>query len=212
MKVSHILCAVLACAPLTFEARAAASSEAARPSRAAAGAGQPAGRTAPSRDAGAKPQGTRDREPIEARARTGGGSTGGVSKGRDPARDVPARRGSIPPQRGDVQARSNADRLHSLLNAKAHARLARQPVRPVGSIRAATGGAGVQGPRGVAPTAQARPSSVNSAASPAARPAASPRNSPIGGPHAQVFGRVGGPAIGRTTHSATVDGTQLHHK
>jgi hypothetical protein len=230
MKASHIVCAILACAPLTFEARATASSEDGRPSRPAANAGQAAGRTAPSRDESAKPEGTRDREPTHARGRTGGGSTGGgstggASKGRDAAAAATPRGGSVTPgpgsatpQRGAAPVgvaqagRGNADRLRSLLNAKAHGRLARQPSRPVGSTHAAAGGPAVRGPQGVGPAGQPKLAAANSTASPAARPLATPRTSTIGGPHAQGSGRVGGPAVSRTTHSATVDGTQLHHK
>jgi hypothetical protein len=62
------------------------------------------------------------------------------------------------------------------------------------------------------PSNQPKLATSNGAASPAARPAATPRNSAMGGPHAQELGRVGGPVIGRTTHSPTIDGTQLHHK
>jgi hypothetical protein len=187
LKASHILCAMLACAPLTFEARTTASSEDGRPSVAAANAGEAAGRAAPSRDAG----------------------TGGSSKGRDAAAAVSPRRGSVTPQRGVGQtARVDADRLHSLLSARARGRLARQPDRSVGSNRAATAGPGVREPQGVKPAGRPPLVASNSAASPAARPAVIPRNSTIGGPQAQGFGRVGGPAISRTIHSATIDGTQ----
>jgi hypothetical protein len=232
MKVFHILCAILACAPLAFEARAIASSEDGRPSVAADNAGRAAGRTAPSRDASAKPEGTRDREPTPARPRTGGGSTGGGStgggstgggstgggsKGRDAAAAVSPRRGSVTPQRGVAQvgvaqAGRNADRLHSLLNAQARGRLTRQPSRPAGSTRAVTRGLDVRGPQGGMPAGQPRLAASISAASPAARLVMTPRTSTIGGPHSQGIGRVGGPAISRTTRSATVDGTQLHHK
>jgi hypothetical protein len=227
MKVFHIVCAILACAPLTFEARATASSEVGRPSVAADNAGRAAGRTAPSRDASAKPEGTRDREPTRARPRTdggstgggstGGGSTGSGSKGRNAAAAVSPRRGSVTPQRGVAQVGAaqtgrNADRLHSLLNAQARGRLARQPSRPAGSTRAVTRGLDVRGPQGGMPAGQPRLAASNSAASPAARLVMTPRTSTIGGPHSQGVGRVGGPAISRTTRSATVDGTQLHHK
>jgi hypothetical protein len=227
MKVPHILCAILACAPLTLEVRAAASSEDVRPSRPAAGAaqaastGQTADRRALSRDAGAKPEGTRDREPTQTRERTAGGPTGGVSKGRDAAAAIAPRRGAVSPQRsvaqvGAAQAgRSNADRLHSLLNAKAHGRLIRQPSRPVavGSTHAAAGGPAVRGPQGMGPAGQPKLAATNSAASPPVKPAVTPRNPTMGGgPRGQVVGRVGGPAVSRTTHSATIDGTQMHHK
>src|ERR1700722_18584561 len=126
MKLSHLLCAMLACVPLTFEARATA------------------------------------------------GDRGSTS--RDAAVAASSRRGS-----------GNADRLHSLLNAQARGHPARQPGRSVRSARAI------------------------SAPPPAARLASIPRISAIGGPHPQAFARVGGPAVSRTTHIATIDGAQLHH-
>jgi hypothetical protein len=208
MKVFHILCAILACAPLAFEARAIASSEDGRPSVAADNAGRAAGRTAPSRDASAKPEGTRDREPTPARPRTGGGSTGGGSTGGGSTGGGSTGGGST----GGGSKGRDADRLHSLLNAQARGRLTRQPSRPAGSTRAVTRGLDVRGPQGGMPAGQPRLAASISAASPAARLVMTPRTSTIGGPHSQGIGRVGGPAISRTTRSATVDGTQLHHK
>jgi hypothetical protein len=185
MKASHIVCAILACAPLTLAARAAASSEdRSSSSVAAANVRGAGGRTAPSRIANTK-----------------------------------VGRSAVMPQRGVGQAgvakgaRSNAGRVHSLLNAQAHGgRLARQPGR-AGSTRAVTHGPDdVRGPRGVSPASQPKMAASNGAAPSAARLSSTPRNSAIGGPHAQGLGRVGGPAISRTTHSATIDGTQLRHK
>jgi hypothetical protein len=227
MKVSHILCAMLACAPLTFEARATASSEDGPSSVAAPNVGEAVGGTAPSRTAGAKAGRSGDRGSAQAGARTGVGS-----KGQGAAVAVSPRRGSLTPQGGVAQgAHSNADRLHSLLNAQAHGRLARKPSRPVGSTRGVTQGPDVRGLQGVSPSGQPRlaasnsaapPAAMpsgqprlaasNSAAPPAARPVATPRNSTIGGPHAQGSARVGGPAIGRTVHNAIIDGSQQHHK
>ena len=228
MKVPAISCAILACIALAFEARATASSEDGRPSRPEATAGRASGRTAPGQDASAKPEGTHDREPAQARARTGGGSAGGGSTGsgsagggskaRDAAAAASPRRGSVMPPRSGVQGgpargtRGNADRLNSMLNARAHGRLARQPSRTAGTARAVARGAEVHGPRDVGPAGQPKLGKSNTAALPAARPAPNPRNSAIGGPHAQTLGRVGGPAISGRTHSATVDGNQLHHK
>jgi hypothetical protein len=61
------------------------------------------------------------------------------------------------------------------------------------------------------PRAAANPSAAaNSSA--AANLSAAARASTIGGPQAQGLGQVGGPAIGRPAHAATIDGTQLHHK
>jgi hypothetical protein len=232
MKVIHIVCAILACASLSVEARATASTEDGGSSPPAANAGQAAGTPAPSRDASAKPVGARDSEPNRTRARSGstgraskgnpsqgGGSKGSASKGRDAAGAVSPRRGSATPahsaaQTGVAQAgRSNADRLHSLLNAKAHGRLVRQPGRTVGSTRDAVGGPSVRGPSpSVVSAGQPKLAAANSAPAPAAGPATTPRSPAIGGPHAQGSGRVGGPAVSRTTRNATVDGAQLRHK
>ena len=168
MKLSHLLCAMLACVPLAFEARASA------------------------------------------------GDRGSTS--RDAAVAASPRRGA-----------GNADRVHSLLNAQARGRPARQPGRPVGSARAvAHGPDDARGRQGVSaagqpklaasnsaaamPAGQTKLAASNSAPPPAARLSSIPRNSAIGGPHASRLGRVGGPAISRTTHIATIDGAQLHHK
>jgi hypothetical protein len=223
MKMSHILCAMLACAPLTFEARAATSSADGPSSAAAVNVGEAAGRAAPSRNAGSKRGRTVDRGSNQAGAQTGSGS-----KGRDAAAAASPRRGSATSQGGVAQTgRSNADRLHSLLNAQARGRLARQPGR-AGSTRAVTRGPDdVRGSQGVSPAGRSKLAASNSAAAmpvvqpkvaasnsapSAARLSSTPRNSAIGGPHAQGLGRVGGPAISRATHGATVDGAQLHHK
>ena len=248
MKISHLLCAMLACAPLTFEARATASSADGFSSAAAANVGEAAGRAASSGNAGTKRARAGDRGPYQAGAQTRSGS-----KGRDGAvADLP-RRGSGTSQAGVTQGgaaqagRSNADRLHSLLSTQARGRLARQPGR-AGSTHAATHGPdNVRGPQGVNPGGQPKMAASNGAAPPAAMPAgqpklaastsaaampagqlkvaasnsaaplaarlsSTPRNSAIGGPHTQGLGRVGGPAISRSTHSATIDGTQLRRK
>jgi hypothetical protein len=225
MKVFYILCAMLVCAPLTFEARATSSSEDGASSGAAANVGDAAGRKVPSRNANTKAGRTGDRGSNQWGAQAGSGS-----KGRDTAVAPSTRRGSIAPQGGVAQAgRSNADRLHSLLNAQARGHLARQPGGRVGSTRAVTHGPNdVRGPQGVSPAGQSKLAASsgaaavpagqsklvasNSAAPPAAKLTSTARNPAIGGPHAQGLGRVGGPAISRTAHSATIDGAQLHHK
>jgi hypothetical protein len=232
MKMSHILCTMLACALLTFEARATASSADGPSSAAAANIGDAAGRAAPSRNAGAKPGRAGDRGLNQAGAQTGIGS-----KGRGAAVAASPRHGSGTSQAGVAQGgaaqagRSNADRLHSLLNAQARGRLARQPGR-VGSTRAVTRGPDdVRGPQGRSPAGQSKMAALNGGAPPAAVPAGQPKvaasssaapsasrlsSTPgypaIRGPHVQGLGRVGGPAISRATHSAIVDGAQLHRK
>jgi hypothetical protein len=254
MKPTHIVCAILACAPLTFEARAAASTEDGRPPQSSANVGRAADSTAPSRDASAKPEGTHDSEPTRPRARTGNGSIGGggpirggstgsapkgnaskgsASRGRDAAATVSPRPGSAAPARSAAQTgvaqagRGNADRLRSLLNARARGRVVRQPGRAVGSPRGAAGGPAVRGaPPGVGSAGQRKLAASNTAAPPTAlpgqpklaapkspaSPAAAPRSLGIGGPHPQVSGRIGGPPVSRTTRSATIDGGQLRHK
>jgi hypothetical protein len=232
MKMSHILCAILACAPLIFEARATASSEDGGSSAGAANVGDAAGRAAPRRSAGTKPGRTGNRESNQA-----GAQTGGSSKGRDAAVAASPRRGSVTSQGGVAQAgRSNADRLHSLLNAQAHGRLARQPSR-VGSTHAATHGPDdVRGPQGVSPAGQPKMAASNGAAPRAAAPAGQSKPAasntaaamPVGQPKVAASNSavpstrrlsstprnsaIGGPAISRATHSAIVDGAQLHHK
>jgi hypothetical protein len=235
MKISHILCAMLACAPLTLEARATASSENGSSSVPAANVGEAAGRTAPGRNAGTKRGRAGDRGSNQAAARTSDGS-----KGPNPAAAASPRGGSVPPQTGAGKAavsqagRSNADRLHSMLNARVNARLARQRSRPVGSTRGGPDLHGAQGaspagqsklaaPNGAAPPAasnsaaampagQPKLAASSSAAPPSAKLSSTPRSSAMGGTHAPGLGRLGGPATSRTTHSATIDGTQQRHK
>lgn len=208
MKVTHIFCAIIACAPLTFEAHAAATSDGSS-SVAAANAGKATSRTASSRNANTKAGRTGDRGSNQAGAQTGSGS-----KGRDAAVAASPRHGPVTPQGGITQAgRSNANRLHSLLNAQARGRLARQPGRDAGSNRAVTHGPNdVRGPQGVSTASQPKLAASKSAVPQAARLSPAPRNSAIGGPRAQGVGLLGGAAISRTRHAATIDGAQPRHK
>ncbi len=109
-------------------------------------------------------------------------------------------------------AGGSAERRHSLLNAQERGRLAHQPGRPIGSTRAATGVPGVRTPNAVGAAGQSKLAASKRSASPASKLTAIPRDSAIGGPHAQSVGRLGGPAIGQTNHSATIDGTVLLRK
>jgi hypothetical protein len=207
MNGSYFLCAVLACAPLTVDARAPASSEDGSSSAAAANAGGAAGHAAPTRDTSNKAGHTGALESTQTGVRTGGGS-----KGRDAAMAVSPRHGSVMLRRGTGQAASgSAERLHALLNAQARGRLAHQPGRPIGSTRAATGVPGVRSSYGVGAAGQPKLVSKRTA-SPAPKLTATPRESTIGGPHVQSAGRVGGPVVGRTNHSAAIDGTELRRK
>jgi hypothetical protein len=166
--VSHILWAMLACAPLTFEARATASFE----------------------DGGS--------------AHTGSGSNVGPKR-RDAAAAPSPRRAAMGPPRGAALAsRGTAARQHSPPNAQARGRLARQANGLGGSAGAAAGSPGFTGSHGARP--RPRPGPGPGPAGPPKLTASAPPAAPRG------LGRVGGPAISRTTHSATVDGTQLRHK
>jgi hypothetical protein len=190
MKVSHILLAMLACAPLTL-ARATASSGDGNSPMAAADSGEAAGRTAFGRDTSTK------------------------TKGRDAVVAVSPRPGSVSSQRGVGQlARGTADRLHSLPSTQARARLARQPSRrPVGTADAATGGDGVvRGPGGASPVRQSSLRASTIAARSATGPSAVARGSTMGNLHAPGPGLVGGPANSRTVFKAGVDGTALRRR
>lgn len=84
--------------------------------------------------------------------------------------------------------------------------------RSAANLSAAPNLSAAANPRTAAnPRAAANPSAAaNSSA--AANLSAAARASTIGGPQAQGLGQVGGPAIGRPAHAATIDATQLHHK
>jgi hypothetical protein len=163
--VCHILCAMLACAPLTFEARATASFE----------------------DGGS--------------AHTGAGSGVGPKR-RDAAAAAPSpRRGSMDPPRGAaLAARGTAARQHSPPNAQARGRLARQANGLGGSAGAAAGWPSITGSHGAGPGPAGPPKLTASAPPAAPRQPVTRKDSTIGGPHAQGFGRVGGPAISLPKH------------
>jgi hypothetical protein len=220
MKVPRILWAMLACAALAFEVEAAEPPEhggsataanagdasgpiRAEPSRGERGSGS---RTALGRDTNAKAARADDSESTRL-----GSAKGAGSKRQDAAVAVPARRGSLPPPRkvGPL-ARSNADRLHSLLSTKARA--ARLPSRPGGSIRTATGNVAARAPGGASPAHQPTAAAATRAARSATPFRAATPNSTLGGPQVPRPGRLGAPAVGRTAHNASIDGTQLRHK
>jgi hypothetical protein len=188
MNASHLLCAVLACAPLTVDALAPASSEDSS-SSAVANAGGVAGQAVPTQGRSSKAGRAGDSESSHAGVRTR----------------------SVMPQRGRGTGGS-AERLHSPLNAQERGRLAHQPGRPIGSTRAATGVPGVRTPNAVGAAGQSKLAASKRIASPAPKLTAIPRDSAIGGPHAQSVGRLGGPAIDRTNQSATIDGRKFGRK
>jgi hypothetical protein len=115
------------------------------------------------------------------------------------------RRASAAPQGVRQSGAGSAERLHSLLGKQAHGHLARQPSRPVGSIRAASGVPGVLRPA-------RNPAISKRSAPPLPKLTAMPRNPAIGGPRVQSAGRLGSAAIGRINRGGAMDGMQFHHK
>src|SRR5271166_5552427 len=124
MKVSHILCAWLVCAPLTLQGRAGAAP----------------GGTPPRSDVSFKARHIGGPEPKQTGSRTAGGSNG-----RDAAAAASPPRGVAASYRRPGQlARDNEARLHSLLSAKSRGRAAKTSTR-VGSTRVAAGNMLVRG-------------------------------------------------------------------
>jgi hypothetical protein len=225
MKVPHILCAMLACFPLASKASATESPERGGSSVAAADLGETGLRLDAERPH--FPQNTRPRTgtSIEIYTAAGravdrestrlGSENGGGSRSRDAQEEVSRRPVSLVQQRGVGQvARGNADRLRSLISAQAHGRIAHQSNRrTIGSTRVATEGDRVdRTPRGASPVRWPTRVASTIAARATTSQRVVARGATIGGPHASGLGWVGGPAINRTSHNATVDGSQLHHK
>jgi hypothetical protein len=214
MKVAPLLCAMVVCTRLALAGGAAVPSERNGPSVAAANSATAAKPTdvAPSRaqlsartrpppgmNAGTNSGRADDRQSTSARS-----EKGGRSAARDARADVPRHTGSVTTQRGGSQlARANSDRLRSLFSAQAHGRPLRQPIRrPVGPVHPVTaGGMVVRGPMASNAAIRAAPGQRPLVRTPAAH-----------GTHAPGAGLSGGPAIGRTTHAAALDGTQMHRK
>jgi hypothetical protein len=211
MKMPQILCTMLLCTALADATHAREVVD---------------GRTLTGNVGSMKAQRGQDRQPPP------GASDKDVdSTGRNTGAAAVPHRDSAESQHGSSRLTSpNADRLRSLLNARARGRTARLPSRgSVGPVRTATGkGTGIRGSGGAdresrsTPVAS-RPAAVSSGPASVvsgmtARGVASPgalsravRGVPtIGGPPATSHGFVGGPTIGRTARNATIDGTQLH--
>jgi hypothetical protein len=237
-KMSRILCTLLLCGAVTFEAAAATLQD-------QGNSPQMSGSTA-GRDVDANVRSADGRESARKGAQKGSGTTRRNAGTAVSFRSEPATR----PHTVSPLERSNAERLHSLLSAQARGRVARQPARrPVGSAPVSTGGGAGQERLGVMASQQrlgAGPTrfgtsparlSVNPApisASPvrqttqgvaslalttspaAARPAptltALAIHSTSGLPRAAGPAVVGGPVVGRGVHNSTIDGTGPHHK
>jgi hypothetical protein len=109
--------------------------------------------------------------------------------------------GASPVRHTPNKSQRTGDRRPPLLNTQARGRPAGQTSRPIGSNRAAIGVPGLGGP-----------GASKRNAVPVPKATAVTTNSPIGGPRAQTIGRLGGPAVGRTNHSAAIAGTQFRPK
>jgi len=222
MRVSKILCTLLLFGPVAVDAnettapkRTAADPATGAEVHSSAGPvnGRELARTAAQKDAGA-----RDRD------------TGAAVASR------PATTSGRPAATQQI-GRANTDRLHTLLAAQARGRVVRRPVsHPVGAARAPTfmGGAGRQRPDANVTQFGATPARplTRSAVSPA--PVVSPnagRSTPTlsaarpvptlsalaihstnGHPRAPGLAVLGGPVVGRSVHSSSIDGTRLRQK
>jgi hypothetical protein len=187
----------LVCVMLASPTRAATAPDDPRSSSAPANADSATAGAAPARGTGIKSERPDDLRPP----RTGAHSSA-VSGGRNSAA-VPPRRGFVMPQHGIHQsAGGSAGRVRAPLNTGPRGRPARQTSRPIGSNRAATG----------VPALGGGPGASKRNPMPVPKATALAGNSQLGGPRVQSIGRLGGAAVGRTNHSAAIDGTQFRRK
>jgi hypothetical protein len=227
VRVSKILCTLLLFGPLVAEANETTAPKDSNSPLTAVD-------SATGRDVHTSPKPANERVLAQTPAEKGGGA-----KDRDTGVAVAGRLATTPSRPAATQQirRANADRLHSLLAAQARGRVVRQPVsHPVDSARAPTfmGGAGQQRPganvtqfgatparqltRGAAsPVPVASPNAGRSAPTlSAARPvltlSALAMHSTNGHPRAPGVAVLGGPVVGRSVHSSSVDGTRLRQK
>lgn len=190
---AHLALAFLGCASLTIDARARASYDDGSAVTVAAV------RTPPARSSGAEPRGAVN--PIQA-----GTAQAGGSKSRGTA-DISASEGSSTPHRKARRSmRGQAERLQPGPSALARGPAARASTR-IGSSNATTGNRVAGSLRAAGPARPALP--PLRAAAPGLNVM---RSSAVGRSHAVDGARLGGPAIGRTSSTAFLDGAQMHRK
>jgi hypothetical protein len=206
-KIARLLCALWVCGPLVVEAGAAEAPAGNDASAALVDSGHDAADSTPGRDANIKAGRPVAQGPTEARSGEVGGSTG-----RHATVPVSPHRDSFtPPHAAGPFARSNADRLHSLSGAKARDSVAKAPNR-MESAKATAGNMAGRGIHGSSVGSPIPPVS-NRAIRGGDSLAVVARGSSIGGgSYARGYGRLPGPATGRTARNASIDGTQLHRK
>jgi hypothetical protein len=172
------------------------------PTSAAAAPDDPRSSSAPANAAPARGTGIKSEHPGDLRPPRTGAQSSAVSSGRNSAGAAP-RPGFAAPQHGIHQsAGASVGRVRAPLNTQPRGRPAGQTSRPIGPNRAATGIPGLGGPGASKRNAMPVPKATAVAAG----------NSQIGGPRVQSIGRLGGAAMGRTNHSAAIDGTQFRRK
>jgi hypothetical protein len=195
MKLSTTLWVGLVCVMFSFPARATAAPDDRHSSSASASADS-ATAAASVRDRRIKSERIGDRRPPWSRAQPNA-----VSKARTWAAVAPRRGIEKLQRRVYPSVGGGAEPVRALLNTQARGRPGRQSSRLIGSNDAAIGVAGLGGP-----------AASKRNALPVAKATAMARNSPIGGPRVQSIGRLNGAALGRTNHSAVIDGTQFRGK
>ena len=215
MNIVRLVCAVWMCSPLAFQAAVAtpgplerAPTEQGPIERVERGATEPSGASPAAR---AQSPGSARVSPAQG-AVPNRGKTGAI----DSLHPAAGQRGAGP------LARSNADRLHSLLRTQARP-AAKPPSRPAaGSSRAETTGTALSRTPGLQ---GASPASLSRLAVPRI-PARAPRssNAPtpgalVGGPHPAGPVALGGPAMDRaasrraaTANRAVIDGAQMRRR
>ncbi len=210
---SALVCAGLglACVMFASPARAAAAAPEYRNPSAASASAESAADAARVRDSRITSE--RTGAPEQPR---GGAQPSAGAKVRNSVAMAPRRGLATPPHGIHPGANGSADRVRSLMNRQVRGHLASQARGPIGSNRAAADRLGLPRPNSVgAATAPTLAASKHNALPVTA--AAATRNSSIGGPQVQSSGRLGGAAVartavGRSNHSAAIDGTQFHRK
>jgi hypothetical protein len=194
----HLACAVLACALPTIDARARASYEDGSTVTAAAV------RSPPARSSVTEPRGAV--KSIQA------GTAQAVGAMGRSAADISANTGSSTPHREVRRStRGQAERLRPGPSALARGPAVRDSTHNA-SAHTPTGNRAATSPRGAGQWAGAALPLRQPPLRPAGPSVNFLRSSAVGKSHAVGGARLGGPAIGRTSSSASLDGAQMHRK
>jgi hypothetical protein len=210
MNSAYLLCAMAMCVSLVLEAGAAEPPVRGRSSPAVTKMQHPAGTSASglvmSTRAGGRVQ-SQESVPID--------SNKGFSSNERHAAAATPLRGLVTVQRGvSGLARSNSDRLRSLLHQQARGLGVKASSRSAQSSRAATTALvpRIRGSRDASAIVPIKKSIPNDADRVPQSIRVVARGSAIGGPHVAGTGRGGRAARGRTVNNLGLDGTQVHRK